>query len=171
MKILILLCLPAVLLAEVMPLPAADVRAQISATEQQSAVVKVVVRATTVRSDIASWQVAERLNLQSWKWASAGNVFELPKMSLNSVALEVAVPIRHWEINVASIEYTAHLRDLLNIRVDGPTPVSHGPLGVAIKKAAESQDAATTQALIDKANSRRVSLPKKSPPKRRDPTQ
>jgi len=169
MKILILLCLPAVLLAEVLPPPAADVCAQVSASVQQSAVVKVVVRAATVRSNIGPWQLAERLNLKSWKWASAGNVFELPKMSLNPMAAEIEAQKRHFEINVASIEYTAHLRDLLNIRVDGPTPVSHGPLGVAIKKAAE--DPAATQALIDKANARRVSLPKASPPKRRDPTQ
>jgi hypothetical protein len=47
-----------------------------------------VVNALPVRSRIEPWQIfAERLNLQSWKWASDASVFALPVLSLNSLAV------------------------------------------------------------------------------------
>ena len=80
-------CLPALLLAEVMPPLAADMRDQLSG-EQPSVTAPTVGNALPVRSRIEPWQIiAERLNFQSWKWrADASTSPHLPALTLNSTA-------------------------------------------------------------------------------------
>jgi len=83
-----------------MPPLAADVRSRIAV--HQCTTAPSVVNALPVRSRIEPWQIlAERLNLQSWKWASDASVFALPALSLASLAVEATA---QWEAFTTSAE-------------------------------------------------------------------
>lgn len=103
------------------------------------------------------------------RWAAETDVFALPAMTLASLAVaassqegaflvrapEALAPAGRWAADVPASRYTAGVRDLLTIRVDGSVPVSYGPIGIAIKAADKSPEAAALgQTLVDKANAR-----------------
>ena len=148
------LCLPALLLAEVMPPLAEDVRGQLAVEGHQSVATPIVANALPVTSRGVPYSVmAEQLNLQSWEWASDANVFSLPSMALNSSASGFLAQRWQWTTNVTAANYGTATLDLLRVRFDNLSVVS--PLGVAIKRASKDPSAlAIAEALAAKAESR-----------------
>ena len=103
------------------------------------------------------------------RWMAEPDVFALPAMTLASLAVaatsqegaflfrspEALAHSGRWAADVPASRYTAGVRDLLTIRVEGSVPVPYGPVGIAIKAADNSPEAAAlAQTLVDKANAR-----------------
>lgn len=83
-RLILALCLPSLLVAEVVPPVGPDMRGQITSNTSVSAAAPVAVTATPRLSTLQPWQaLAQQLGFTSWQWASTANPFAVTDLTIS----------------------------------------------------------------------------------------